>query len=240
MALAPDFGTRPRRRSSALTEAVVAYRNPAGSLGRSSGSGRINTSLAGTSASGAGASGRNPGLTAASGAVSASPSSPPDFQTLLAHVQELRAQRAAPSSTSSGAASPTVVPSAHDPAVTYEIHGPVSARVKAAIQLAESYVGTPYVWGGSKPGGFDCSGLLFYAYGKEGISIGRTTYEQLKHGRSVSTSALRPGDAVFFHGGSHVAMYIGGGRMLESPHTGAKVRIVPLRSGIYAARRFSR
>jgi cell wall-associated NlpC family hydrolase len=232
-----DYPTR--RRSSPLVDAVRAYKNPAGSLGGTgAGSGRMTTSLS----SGAGAGGQNSGLSLASGQPATSPSSAPDFQSLLSLVNQVRAAKAqaaqAPSSSSASSSSPQTLESPSG--VTYEIHGPVTATVRAAIKLAESFVGTPYVWGGSKPGGFDCSGLLYYAWGREGVSIPRTTYGQIKAGRAVSTSALRPGDAVFYHGGSHVAMYIGGGRMLESPHTGAKVRIVPLRSGIYAARRFAR
>lgn len=137
---------------------------------------------------------------------------------------------------------PTELPSNARPDVSYEVHGHVDAHVKRAIQVAESFVGTPYQWGGAKPGGFDCSGLLYYAWGRQGIQIPRTSEAQWKYGRPVPLDRLRPGDAVFFHMGSggpgHVAMYIGAGKMLESPHTGARVRIVPLRHDAVGARRF--
>lgn len=105
-----------------------------------------------------------------------------------------------------------------------------------AVKLAEHFLGTPYVWGGSKPGGFDCSGLLQYVFGRRGINIPRTTYQQWAAGRSVNMKNLKPGDAVFFRGSDpgpngepgHVAMYIGNGKVIQAPHTGADVEITPL------------
>lgn len=116
--------------------------------------------------------------------------------------------------------------------LTYQIQGHVTERTRSAITLAEDYLGTPYVWGGDKPGGFDCSGLLQYVWARAGVTIPRTTYDQFKVGTPVSKAQLQPGDAVFFTGSDpqnglpgHVGMYLGGGKVIEAPHTGADVQI---------------
>jgi peptidoglycan DL-endopeptidase RipA len=114
-----------------------------------------------------------------------------------------------------------------------------------AIDRALSQVGTRYVWGGgsgrgpttgiggARGTGFDCSGLMLYAYSGAGVALPRTSRSQYNAGRKVPVSDLRPGDLVFYQrsGGPihHVAMYIGGGDMVEAPYTGADVRVVPLR-----------
>lgn len=102
----------------------------------------------------------------------------------------------------------------------------------AAIDLAKSFLGTPYHFGGANPTtGFDCSGLVQYAYAKQGISLPRTTYEQIKVGQTVQPNALQPGDVLFFGTQSnphHEGLYLGNGQFLESPHTGANVRISQL------------
>lgn len=120
----------------------------------------------------------------------------------------------------------------------------VSPNAPAVVQEIKKYLGTPYVWGGSKPGGFDCSGLLQYVWAQKGVKIPRTTYQQIKAGMEVPLKSLQPGDAVFFGSSSnphHVGMYIGHGQFVEAPHTGAQVRISNLndRLGDYVtARRF--
>jgi cell wall-associated NlpC family hydrolase len=133
------------------------------------------------------------------------------------------------------------------PMPRFEVQGKASARDLKAIALAQHYLGTPYVWGGTKPGGFDCSGLLQYVWAKQGVNIPRTTYDQWKSGKPVGRGQLRPGDAVFFRGSDargnlpgHVGIYIGGGRFIEAPHTGAVVRISSLkgRSDYQGARRY--
>lgn len=98
--------------------------------------------------------------------------------------------------------------------------------IAKAIDIAVSCVGTPYVWGGSAPGGFDCSGLLYYAYNKAGYGWSRmTTYGMLAAGfQEVSSNAILPGDLIFPHDG-HVFMYIGNGKVVESPRTGLNVRV---------------
>jgi cell wall-associated NlpC family hydrolase len=120
------------------------------------------------------------------------------------------------------------------------------ADVKA-VTLAKQALGIPYVWGGTGKSGFDCSGLLQYVWGKSGVNIPRTTYDQFKVGTPVATRALRPGDAVFFKGSDsmnglpgHVGLYIGNGKFIEAPHTGASVQISTLAGypGYMGARRY--
>ncbi len=87
------------------------------------------------------------------------------------------------------------------------------------IATALSYVGTPYVWGGAAPGGFDCSGFTYYAFARLGIRIPRTADVQFAAGRPVAGDPL-PGDLVFFqtydYGASHVGIYLGNGRFVNS------------------------
>lgn len=105
-------------------------------------------------------------------------------------------------------------------------------RVKArkAVSVAKRQIGSPYRWGASGPGAFDCSGLVQYSWRKAGIPLPRVTYSQYRAVRKkVSWGRLRPGDLLFFYGKGHVGMYVGHGRMVHSPSSGRTVRIVPLR-----------
>jgi cell wall-associated NlpC family hydrolase len=117
--------------------------------------------------------------------------------------------------------------------VKYTGGATATPRVRNVIALAHQYLGTPYVWGGSKPGGFDCSGFVQWLYGKEGVQLPRTSQEQWRVGTPISKSQLKAGDLVFFEptptGPGHVALYQGGGKIVESPHTGATVRVSTLR-----------
>lgn len=118
----------------------------------------------------------------------------------------------------------------------------LSGSIGKAIRVAQKQIGTPYVWGGAKPGGFDCSGLIQYAYAKAGVALPRTTYDMIKRGAPVQWGQFRPGDLVFTNGGDHVVMYIGNGKAISAPHTGAKVHqfnINDVRGDFYAARRIA-
>jgi cell wall-associated NlpC family hydrolase len=97
-----------------------------------------------------------------------------------------------------------------------------------AATIAMQYLGVPYVWGGSTPGGFDCSGLVLYVYGQLGVSLPHFAAAQYGFGTPVSRDELQPGDLVFFDGLNHVGIYIGGGEMVHAPHTGDVVKISPL------------
>jgi cell wall-associated NlpC family hydrolase len=111
---------------------------------------------------------------------------------------------------------------------------PAGPGGSGAVSVAMRYIGTPYVWGGSSPSGFDCSGLTSYSYAQVGISIPRTSYGQWGAGPHVARDDLQPGDLVFFNGLGHVGMYVGGGNFIHAPHTGDVVRIESL-SGWYAS-----
>jgi cell wall-associated NlpC family hydrolase len=103
------------------------------------------------------------------------------------------------------------------------------------VGIAMRYLGTPYVWGGASPGGFDCSGLVAYAYSQVGVSLPHYTGAQWNVGVGVSRSDLQPGDLVFFNGLGHVGIYIGGGQFIHAPHTGDVVKISSLSESWYAA-----
>jgi cell wall-associated NlpC family hydrolase len=95
--------------------------------------------------------------------------------------------------------------------------------------LALSFLGTPYVYGGQSPSGFDCSGLMWYVYGKFGVKLPRTARDQSRVGRRVELNMLRKGDLVFFTMDrdiiSHVGMYLGAKKFVHAPGTGKFVRI---------------
>jgi len=102
------------------------------------------------------------------------------------------------------------------------------------VGVAMRYLGTPYVWGGASPSGFDCSGLVMYAFAQIGISLPHSSYAQYGYGTPVSRGDLQPGDIVFFDGLGHVGIYVGGGSFIHAPHTGDVVKISSM-SGWYAA-----
>ncbi|MFC4332176.1 NlpC/P60 family protein [Streptomyces andamanensis] len=104
-----------------------------------------------------------------------------------------------------------------------------SGRAAAALAAARSALGRPYVWGANGPSGFDCSGLMQWAYAQAGVHLPRTSQEQRYAGRQIPLSQARPGDLVVYRSdASHVAMYVGGGRVIHAPHPGAPVRYDPV------------
>jgi len=100
----------------------------------------------------------------------------------------------------------------------------VSGGTQQILSFAARFLGTPYSWGGTSPGGFDCSGFIQYVYRNSGISLSRTSEAQFNNGVDVSRSDLRPGDIVFFHtyssGASHVGIYVGNNTMINSSNGG--------------------
>ena len=115
--------------------------------------------------------------------------------------------------------------------------GPIGVR---AVQIAERYLGVPYVWGGADPTtGFDCSGLVMYVYRQLGIDLLHFSGAQFHEGAPVPFDALAPGDLVFFDlgplGPGHVGMYIGGDRFIQAPHSGDVVKISSLSEFGYAS-----
>lgn len=107
-----------------------------------------------------------------------------------------------------------------------------SGSAADAIRAASQQIGDPYVWGGVGPDGWDCSGLIQWAYKEAGVKIPRTSQQQQKVGKAVPTDKVQPGDLLF--NGSpahHVVMAIGGGKIIEAPRTGLKVRIRNFKPG---------
>jgi len=109
------------------------------------------------------------------------------------------------------------------------------AQYGGAASIAMQYLGTPYVWGGASPGGFDCSGLVQYVYAQLGVALPHYSGAQWQLGTPVSRDQLEPGDLVFFDGLGHVGIYIGGGQFIHAPHTGDVVKISSLSDSWYAA-----
>jgi len=114
------------------------------------------------------------------------------------------------------------------------------AGYASVVAIAQRYLGVPYVWGGASPSGFDCSGLAMYCYAQVGVSLAHGATAQQQASTQVSLSNLKPGDLVFFGGPSyshHVGIYVGGGQMIDAPHTGAVVRYDSI-SGAWTGGRF--
>ena len=106
---------------------------------------------------------------------------------------------------------------------------PPAAGASGAVAAAMSMQGVPYRWGGADPSGFDCSGLMMWAWGRAGRSLPHSSAAQYGATRRVSAGDLQPGDLVFY--GSpihHVGMYIGGGQIVHAPHSGDVVRVASM------------
>lgn len=104
--------------------------------------------------------------------------------------------------------------------------------------MAKRYLGVPYVYGGSSPSGFDCSGFTSFVYRQLGYSINRTADAQLANGVPVSRNELQPGDLIMFKraGNStvhHVGIYAGDGMMIHAPQTGDVVKYTNINTGYY-------
>ncbi len=104
------------------------------------------------------------------------------------------------------------------------------ADLKDLVKIAEKYLGIPYVYGGTTPKGFDCSGFMQYIFNQVGIKLPRTSQQQSKVGKKVDYKDLSPGDLIFSNWGegpaSHVAMYVGKGKLIESPRPGKSVQVI--------------
>lgn len=114
-----------------------------------------------------------------------------------------------------------------------------SAVRQQVLNYAAQFLGTPYVYGGSTPTGFDCSGFTSYVYKNTVTPIARTSSDQRSTTKNISKSDLLPGDLVFFGSGgsvSHVGIYVGNGQFIHSPHTGSVVKYDSLDSGTYSKR----
>ncbi len=111
----------------------------------------------------------------------------------------------------------------------------VDPAAAEAIAAAESLIGTPYQYGGSSPQeGFDCSGLTMWAWGRAGAELPHSSAAQYEALPRVHRSELQPGDLVFFYNPiGHVGLYVGDGKMIDSPHTGTRVQRRPVLWDVY-------
>ncbi|WBW95012.1 C40 family peptidase [Oceanirhabdus sp. W0125-5] len=112
------------------------------------------------------------------------------------------------------------------------VNNQLNIKGEEIITYAKSFLGTPYLWGGTKPEtGFDCSGFIQYVYKDFGIKLGRTTYNQIKDGTHIQKENLKPGDLVFFGSWNnpyHNGIYVGDGKFIHSPKTGDVIKISKL------------
>lgn len=106
-----------------------------------------------------------------------------------------------------------------------------------AAEVALAQVGAPYRYGGQSPSGFDCSGLVHYAYSRAGMNVPRTTGSLWSGTAAVARADMRPGDVLFFSINgkmSHVGLYLGGGRFVHAPKSGRSVSVESLSSPFYS------
>ncbi|MFD6172110.1 C40 family peptidase [Streptomyces coeruleorubidus] len=134
--------------------------------------------------------------------------------------EEAAQQQESGSSSSSGASSSTGSSSSTAPA-----DSSYATKAEKALAFARAQIGKPYVWGAVGPGSYDCSGLTQAAWKAAGVTLPRTTWDQVNAGTTVSLTNARPGDLVFFYDDlSHVGIYIGNGMMIHAPKPGTYVR----------------
>lgn len=112
--------------------------------------------------------------------------------------------------------------------------GPTASQADKAVAFAYAQLGKPYVWGAAGPSSYDCSGLVSAAWAAAGVSIPRITYDQWASLPHIPMSDLQPGDLILYNGESHVSIYVGGGYIIDAPHTGAVVEKVLESTGWYA------
>ena len=118
----------------------------------------------------------------------------------------------------------------------YILNGASTVMGSAIVAEAEKYMGVPYVWGGTSPEGFDCSGLVQYVCNSLGITVNRVAEDQFRDGIPVTRDELMPGDLVFFEQNGyihHVGIYAGNNMMIHAPHTGDVVRLASLDNEYY-------
>ena len=113
--------------------------------------------------------------------------------------------------------------------------GPTTTQAGKAVAFAYAQLGKPYQWGATGPGSYDCSGLVQAAWAAAGVTIPRTTYDQWAALPHIATSAIQPGDLLLYDGEGHVAMYVGGGYIIDAPQTGMNVQKLPMNTGWYAS-----
>jgi murein DD-endopeptidase len=135
-------------------------------------------------------------------------------------------------------------PTPQEPVAEHLVNAQKSTDIQlyphSGLAIARKMVGRPYRYGGASPRGFDCSGLVYYSYGKAGIKVPRTSGEQYGQSQRVKLPRLRPGDLVFFRIShdkpSHVGIYAGGSRFIHAPSHGGRVSYASLVDPYWKAR----
>ncbi len=141
-------------------------------------------------------------------------------RTLLAQLTPAQQQTTGPGGSSGGGGGTT------------RYRGPTGTQAEKAVAFAYAQLGKPYVFGASGPNSYDCSGLTMASWASAGISIPRTSFEQWGSLPHVPISQIQPGDILVFNGEGHVGLYVGGGMLIDAPHTGLNVEKIAL-SGWY-------
>jgi cell wall-associated NlpC family hydrolase len=177
----------------------------------------------------------------ASNAIVISASSPASVPSLTARIKKILPSGAAVeplvtqvTGTSSAGAAPSTA-AAGASLTTAQL---TAAQLTTALRAAESRRGLPYVWGAAGPAAFDCSGLVQWSFAQAGVTMPRVAADQARTGPAVPVSQLEPGDLLFYHTDptdpgyiSHVAIYLGGGWMIQAPQPGMDVQVVPVSFG---------
>ncbi len=128
------------------------------------------------------------------------------------------------------------VESRDDGATVYPGGKPIGTVHSDVAEIARQMIGTPYRYGGRTPDGFDCSGLVYFSYHQAGISVPRSSKEQLKATTPIDLEEAQPGDLLFFRNWlkvSHVAIYLGDGRFVHAPSTGKQVSVASMDNSYY-------
>ena len=157
-------------------------------------------------------------------------------QARARYIAQIQAQRAqALGAAAAAQAGSDATPTPPGSFISDGLPAPPPSKYGNVVGIALQYLGTPYVWGASGPGAFDCSGFTSYVYAQVGIYLPHNAAAQYSYGTPVGRDQLEPGDLVFFDGLGHAGIYIGGGQFVHAPHTGDVVKISSMFESWYAA-----